>query len=289
MENVLVASRKFLLDHEKIVFRVAIGLALFLVSLGTYWFLPLGIDWANTYRPAAREVLSLRSPYNIAIYHSPPWSVIPILPLALLPERIGYGINFSLAIAATAFVAYRLGAKPMMILVLLFSYPILFMASYGQVDWLIYLGFLLPPKWGLFLVLIKPQISIGLVIYWFIQALREGGIKKAAVTFLPVSIALLLSFLVFGNWFQSSFTETGKIFNASLWPQSIPIGIVILITAVRQRSVNLAIIASPFLSPNLAPHGWGVALLALSPYTLELFAASLGFWILRLMTDIFLR
>ncbi len=289
MIKFFVSFRKYLQNHDRTVMGVAIALSFLTISLGVYWFLPLGVDWRNTYRPAALQVLAFQSPYNVKIYHSPPWSVLPILPLAILPESVGYAINFSWSLAVTAFVAHRLGAKPISIGALLFSYPILFMAGYGQIDWLIYLGFILPPTWGLFFVLIKPQISIGIIIYWLIQAFREGGVKKVAFTFLPVSTALLLSFVVFGNWFQSGFSEIGKSFNASLWPQSIPIGLAILIRAIRQQKANNAILSSPMLAPYLAPHGWGVALLGLSPSVVELIVASVSIWVLRFMTGNFLR
>ena len=266
----------------------AILFAFVMLSLAVYLFLPIGMDWRNTYRPAAIRVLNLESPYLVSIFHSPPWTVLPIIPLALLPTQVGFAINFSLSIAATSYVAYRMGAKPLAILFLLLSYPVLFMAAYGQIDWLIYLGFLMPPQFGLFFVLIKPQVSIGIVLFWGIEAFRCGGVKQVFRVFWPVSLALGMSFLFFGNWFQSSFTEIERGFNASFWPQSIPIGIVLLFHALRKRNAHLSMATSPFLSPYLAPHGWGVALLGLSSSQWECVVACLAVWVLRAMTGEFL-
>lgn len=259
-----------------------------LLSVAVYLFLPMGMDWRNTYRPAALHVWNFESPYLVKIFHSPPWTVIPLIPLALLPVQVGFAINFSLSMAATAYTAYRMGAKPLVILALLLSYPILFMAAYGQIDWLVYLGFLMPPQLGLFFVLIKPQVSIGLVLFWGIEAFRLGGIKQVIRVFLPVTLALGLSFLFFGNWFQSSLTEIDRGFNASFWPQSIPIGLVLLYRALRKKDAHLSISTSPFLSPYLAPHGWGVALLGLSSSQWECVIACLAMWGLRAMTGEFL-
>ena len=259
-----------------------------LMSVAVYMFLPMGMDWQNTYRPAALHALRIESPYLVSIFHSPPWTVLPLIPLALLPIHVGFAVNFSLSMAATAYVAYRMGAKPLAILALLLSYPVLFMAAYGQIDWLVYLGFLMPPQLGLFFVLIKPQVSIGIVLFWGIEAFRCGGIKQVFRMFWPVSLALGISFLFWGNWFSSSFTEIDRGFNASFWPQSIPIGIVLLFHAIRKRNAHLSISSSPFLSPYLAPHGWGVALLGLSSSQLECIVACLAVWGLRAMTGEFL-
>jgi hypothetical protein len=275
-------------ENRQIWAWASVFLVFVLLSLAVYFFLPMGMDWKNTYRPAALHVWKLESPYLVKIFHSPPWTVLPLIPLALLPVQVGFAINFSLSMAATAYAAYRMGAKPLAILALLLSYPVLFMAAYGQIDWLVYLGFLMPPQLGLFFVLIKPQVSIGLVVFWGIEAFRKGGSKQVIRVFWPVSLAMGMSFLVFGNWFQSSLTEIEHGFNASFWPQSIPVGLVLLYRALRKKDAHLSISTSPFLSPYLAPHGWGVALLGLSNSQWECIVACLAIWVLRAMTGEFL-
>jgi len=250
---------------------------------------PGGIDWINTYRPATLAVLSLQSPYTIEIFHSPPWTVLPLIPLALLPERIGYGFNFCLAILSTGYVAFRLGAKPITIAAILLSYPILFSGIYGNIDWLIYLGLILPPRWGLFFVLIKPQAGIGIAIYWLFECYRKDGIKEIAKHYWPVTAALFLSFLIFGFWPEAGFSEIGRSFDASLWPQSLPIGLVILSASIRSQRPGLALASSPFLSPYVAPSSWGAAIIGLLPYDFEVFLAVLGSWFLRIFSGRFLN
>jgi hypothetical protein len=288
MENILARISKT--ETRRRLLLGAFALIIFLLVLWAgYLFLPIGLDWRQTYYPAAKLVLNFKSPYTIEIFHSPPWAVLPLIPLALLPIKLANAMNFCLSMAVTVFVAGKLGAKPATIIALLVSYPILFMVAYGQVDWLIFLGFILPPRWGLFLVLIKPQASIGIIIYWFIDAMCLGGIRKVAETFSPVVLALLLSWLLFGNWLGGSLIEIDRGYNASLWPWSIPIGIFMLLSAVRFKRAHLAIAASPFLSPYLAPHGWSATLLGISPLQFETIVAVLGIWILRLVTGPFLH
>jgi hypothetical protein len=75
-------------------------------------FLPLGIDWDETFLPAALELLTGHSPYTITGFFNPFWTPIPILPFAWLPSSIGRAAYLLASLAGFAFAAYRLGAKP---------------------------------------------------------------------------------------------------------------------------------------------------------------------------------
>ncbi len=250
---------------------------------------PGGIDWAQTYREATLAFLVHGSPYLVDIFHSPPWTVFPLIPLAVLPTRIGFGVNFLVGAIVVGYAAYRLGGKPVTIAAVLLSYPILFSLVYGNVDWLVYLGVVLPPRWGLFLLLTKPQTGMGLVFYWLVERYRQGGVREVVRHFAPVTLAFVASLLLFGPWLLSGFAEVGKAFNASLWPQSVPIGLVLLISALRTRRPGLALAASPFLSPYATPSSWGAAILGLSPFQAETLVAVVAVWVLRLFTGYFLN
>lgn len=276
-------------SKQKLFALIAVAIAFLGIAFSIAWFLPGGMDWVNTYRPATLNILAFRSPYTTQLFHSPPWTVLPLIPLALLPERVGYGLNFCLGTLATGYVAFRLGAKPLTIIAIILSYPVVFSNIYGNVDWLVYLGLLLPPRWGLFFVLTKPQAGIGLVVFWLIEGYREGGIKKVLGHFAPVTLVLLLSFIIWGLWPTAGFTEIGKAFNASLWPQSLPIGIALLIYAIRTHRPGLALAASPFLAPYVTPGSWGASILGLLPLDLETIAAVISIWILRIYTGYFLN
>jgi hypothetical protein len=264
-----------------------------LVALGfaVYLYLPLGIDWSNSYRPAVLAFISGKSPYEEAIYFNPPWALIPLIPLAILPERIGYSLVFLCGICFVGYLAYELGAKPVTFIGILFSYPVLFMASYGQIDWLAMLGVLMPPQIGLFFVLMKPQIGLAISLYWLVEIYKSAGLASAIRTFLPVVLAFIVSFALYGFW--PTYIKHVNVFttnvNASLWPYSIPIGVTCLIAALRTRRLNLAMISSPFLFPYVAAHGWTVALLGLLPMQVETIMAVLAIWLVRLLTNQFLH
>lgn len=133
----------------------------------------------------------------------------------------------------------------------------------GNIDWLVALGFLLPPRWGLFLVLLKPQIGCFLALFWFFEGWRKGKIKEVISIFMPITIAFLISFLVFGMYLTKSqfmVGYTGKTF----WPASIPIGLVLFGLSLRSREKDLAIACFPFLSPYVQPYSLPLALLGVA-------------------------
>jgi len=244
-----------------------------------YLYLPLGVDWRDTYQPSTLELLRGHSPYDIVPFVNPPWILLPLIPLAILPDKLGCAIWAVLSLYAYGYVAFKFGAKPLALLALIFSYPVLFDLFYGQIDALIILGFLMPPGIGIFFVLAKPQIGIGIAVFWAIEAWRKEQFRGLVKLLVPVSIAFLLSFILYGTWFLRARNSIPLTVNAALWPQAIPIGLALLVYAIRTRSKNISILSSPFLSPYMGPHSWAVALLGLLPNQIELIIASVGLWV----------
>jgi len=245
-------------------------------------FVPSAIDWTITFRPAALTLLSGLSPYGRVYYVHAPWTLVLLLPLALLPEAVGRVMVLICGLASYTFVAYRLGAKPIAIIFLLLSPLVMHVLLNGNMDWLAVLGFVMPPQFGLFFISIKPQIGIAVALFWLIEAWREGGWKQVLRTFAPFTIVLMLSFAIFGLWPLETIRENiiGISYNASLWPMSIPVGLALFIAAIRKRKIEYAMAASPCLSPYLLFYSWGGALLAIISSVPETIAAVIGLWIL---------
>jgi hypothetical protein len=202
-----------------------------------------------------------------------------LIPFALLPLRIGSAIISALAVFSFGYLAHRLGAKPVAIALFLLSPPIILEARSANITWLAALGFLMPPQIGLFFVSMKPQLGIGISIFWMVESWRDGGWRQVLRVFAPISLALGLSLLIFGFWPVWIQDPSILVSNSSLWPQSIPIGLVLLVRALWRRQRGLAISSSPFLSPYLSMHTWSVAMLGLLPHNLEFVTAVLGMWL----------
>ena len=284
MENIQNTRFPYLASNHM---RLKLGLLVILL-LGSIWIISeyfgTGFDWIEVFRPAAKALLSGLSPYSVYGFFSPPWVLVPFMPLAFLPENLSSAILFMANLLSFGYVAYKLGAKPIPLLLLVFSPHVIYGSFMGNTDWIAILGFLLPPQIGLFFVLVKPQIGTAIAIFWLIDAWRTGGFKLVIKIFGPVTIALLLSFIFYGFWPLNFFHLPNVPWNTSLFPYSIPIALVLLSLAIKNRKLNFAIVASPFLSPYVAPFTWPVAILGLLPSKLLVIVAVLGLWLIEIVT-----
>ncbi len=249
--------------------------------------LPPGIDWRLTYRPASLALLAGRSPYEADVapsapFFAAPWSLLPLLPLALLPEAIGRSVQVLAAMAAFAYSAWRMGARWPALIAFLLSPPVVHCVRNSNIEWMPVLGFVLPPQWGLFLVAIKPQVGIAVAFFWLVEAWRRGHAREVLRVFGPVSLAFAISFALFGFWPGRIVTslDMAQAYNTSLWPTSIPVGLALLVAAIRTRKINFAMAASPCLSPYVLLHAWAGALMSIITLNVELIVAVLAMWIL---------
>lgn len=245
----------------------------------------VGIDWRETYYPAARAVLAGKNPYPaVPTFRNVPWTLIPLLPLAFFSERVSGILFFILTLALYAFTALRLKASRVALIAFLLSSPVVYGMRMLNVDALVLLGFVLPPQIGLFFIVIKPQMGIAMIPFWMLETWRTGGWRALLRVFLPVTLAMILSFALFGS---SSIGRSNDLlhstWNASLWPWAFPIGFALTILSLRNRRADQAMAASPFLSPYLAYHSWVSVLAGLMQHDLELVLAVIGMWLVAVI------
>jgi hypothetical protein len=238
-----------------------------LLSWLAWRYLPInGRDWTGTFRPAALEMLAGRSPYSLPVFYNPPWVLLPLIPLALLREDLGSALLFTANLAGYVYGARRLGAKGLPIAAFLLTGWVLANSLNGNLEGLLAAGYALPPPWGMFFALAKPQASGALALYWLVQAWRAGGWRSALKVAAPVSLVLALSFVLYGFWPAATPRLPGAYWDASLWPYGLPVGAVLLYLALRYQKPCLAISASPFLAPYLTGHTWASLPLGLLPF-----------------------
>jgi hypothetical protein len=286
----LNAALSYTRNNLRAVLLILAALALILAAMAV--FLPPGVDWQYGFRPAVFEFLAGRSPYkvtpaepgtpqSIGIFNAP-WALIPLIPIALLPVKVGRAVLALASLISIGYVAYRLGAKPVAIGLLLVSPPVMHGVLTGNLDWLAVLGFIMPPQVGLFFIAIKPQVGIAVAVFWLVEAWRKGGWRNSLKTFGPFTIVLAVSIILYGAW-PLRFGQQAGLQSASLWPMSIPVGLALLAAALHKRKIEFAMAASPCLSPYLMMHSWVAALLAVGASLPETAAAVVGFWILIIM------
>ncbi len=242
-----------------------------------------GSDWEYTYRPAALAMVQGKSPYSVERFFAAPWSVIPLIPFALLPEPFGKTGVLLLGFLTFVYIAYKLGAPRASIIIFLLSASVIGCLWWGNIEWMPLLGVVLPAPIGLIFAITKPQVGIGIVIYWFIYTLRTKGLWNVIKTFMPVTVLTLLSFWIYGLWplrFQQTLALSirGKQYNTSLWPQGIFIGVWLLYKAIQSNQPKIAVTSSPFLSPYALPFTWVSVLVGLFDTPWELLIVSIALW-----------
>ena len=242
----------------------------------------IGQDWNGTYMPATRIMLAGGNPYTAKIqsFFSPIWVLIPLIPFSFLPDAISLKLILVLSFLAYLTLGYKLKATPWTMTLFLLSPPVIFSIRQSNIEPFVLLGFILPAPIGLFFALAKPQIGIGIAIYWLIEAWRTGGIQRIIKTIAPVSIALLVNFLIYGNWIKvrQGAVVIAASWNYSLWPWAIPVGLLLLYMAVISYKKYTAVSAGVFLSPYVPLYSWSAALVGLLNNDILMAVAVIVMW-----------
>lgn len=260
---------------------VVIVLASSFVTLGVA-VLPPAVDWDRTYWPATVALLRMETPYQEAFgFYNPPWALLAFVPFVATSD-VGRSAVFLVALSSLGLAAYYLGASPVALVLYLTSPPVLHCLLHGNVEWLVLLGLLLPSRWGMFLVLVKPQVAGGVALWWGAEAWREGKWRGVIGLLWPVTLAFLASFVLFGPWPLRAPRLTGLWWNASLWPYSIPLGLAALAWGLWKRDQRGALLASPLLSPYALLHAWSGALMGVVRHTKILAVVWVTLWGLAL-------
>ncbi|MCC6500382.1 MAG: hypothetical protein IT313_08975 [Anaerolineales bacterium] len=282
-----ISASKYManIHKNKILIGLLIVYAIVLCQYLEHDFINFGIDWRETYYPALTLLLKGQSPYSITTLHNPIWALFPLIPFALLGEQAGKIFMFFAAFGTYAYAAQKLDATPTAILLYMTSPLMVYNLMLSNIDWLVVLGFIMPPAAGLFFVLLKPQIGIAVAMYWLWTSYKSGGIKNVGRIFLPVTIFTVMSFLLFGNWITGkSDNLLSASWNLSFFPYSVPIGLVLLYRA--RKNKKYAISASPFFSPYMSFGSWSIAQLGLVGNNLLTFAITSGLWIMYIILSL---
>lgn len=248
-----------------------------------YWGFSMGVDWRGVIRASSLATLNGQNPYTHPVAWFPPWIYILISPIAFLPVEIGVSILAVLSFYVYGYILYKFNVKPIALIAFLLSPVVIFNSINGNLDAIAAIGLVLPPQIGLFFLLAKPQIGLGPALFLILKAWRKGKIFEVIKLILPVGLAYLFSFIVYGFWPIRFSNQLYDPFNTSLGALAIPIGVVILIIAIREENLNLSMISTPFFAPYINFHSWAIALLGLNNRPLEMIAAVITLWVLQLL------
>lgn len=258
--------------------------AIVIITIFAYLYLPPKIDWVDVMRPATLALLRGQSPYSVDLYFNPPWALLPILPFAILPPALGNALLFTTRFCVYAYIGFRYKLPISAVALLLLSVPVTHDLYYGNIDFLVALGLVLPRPIGLFLLLVKPQAGAVLALFWLIEEWRNNGFVASVKMAAPVTVAFMLSFLVFGFYPLKATTLIGLPGNLSIFPASLPIAMTLLVAAFKNRNESFAMMAGPLISPYMLLGSLILPLLGLARINIWYLAvSSISLWLVALL------
>lgn len=239
--------------------------------------IPTAIDWSNTFQPAVWAFIHGQPIYGQTFFN-PPWVLVPLIPFAVLPPELGRLLLLLCSILLFGLVAYRLKVKPLG-LILFFLTPFVFDSlAWGNIEAIALLGLAMPVPAGLVLLVIKPQITLGVIVFLLWRVVKSRDARRIVTTFLPLVVVLAGSIVMYGAWWSQTLSYTqyiGSSMNLALFPLGIPLGLSLLIQSIRTQDIRLALACSPFFFPVVTPQCWLVVFLALATQPLDMLVGTL--------------
>ena len=276
--------------RQKLVGGIVVSFVFFLFIFVK--FAPPAADWIGTFYPVARNPLQ---PYKIPTFINPPWTVVLLWPLGLLPVNWAQAVNATLNLIIIALLVIKKGGGKVSLIMTLSSFPFLSLLANGSIEWIPALGFIFMNEWGLPFLLAKPQSGLLAGLVWF------RNLKNPIRFILPSLGVVVLSFFIWKNWIGDLLSNVAYMQNIkvglftvsiSLWPWSIIPGSILLIYLIwrlwgsRNSQLSpsaekgyelIAIAATLCFSPYFVPHSLTIIFALLSAYNRKLGTAA---WIL---------
>lgn len=234
--------------------RIALYAGVFVAVVVAVWlasFVP-DADWHGTFDGVARSLFQNRSPYSQPGLKSPPWAAVLLAPFALFPQQIARGLMLVFTLGVWLYAAWRMQAPRLAVIAMLVSPTAIGSLLAANIDALVLLGVFLPATWGLFLLVLKPQIGFGPGLFDAVEAWRERRIRGIVLTFAPVVIGVVISAILFPVWIQRLEVQTASVWNRTLFPFGVPLGLALLWLSFRRRNAMFALAATPFLAPYVS-------------------------------------
>ena len=236
-------------------------------------------DWIQYFKPAIQAVINGQSPYSVPGFVSPPWLLVLIGPFALLPFPADIIAIITVSVAVYVFALRRLGASWYIVALFMLLPQVWWSILLGNTDFLICLGIAINPLIGLILISTKPQAAIGVAVFWLVETWRKSGWKEVLKICTPTAVLFIISLVIFGFWPARMGWAADVPWNISPWPFMLPIGIVLLSKALKERNKGYSISSSVFFSPYLGLQSLAIPVLGLINSELYFSMAVFGLWL----------
>jgi hypothetical protein len=266
------------MPRERVAQIILLIAAACLLVIAVAAFIPsnAGGDFKGCFYLVGSAVLHGKSPYTETCFYNPPWVALLFVPLALLPVGLAWRIYLVFMLLGFVFALYRMKLGVVGIAAMGLSPFILLSLYYSNIDWLVLLGATFAPAYGIWLVVLKPQMSIILIALWMWRDRRESK-RKLLFTYGPVIMVCVLC-VILGLWRSPAFSDLNK-WSADIFPWGVPLGLFLGWLAIRRDDELLALAGAPFLTPYLAIFSWAPAILPLLKSRKWALVAVIASWI----------
>lgn len=233
-------------------------------------------DWDKGIIAGVLAFLSGRNPYAApGTFVNPPYTIGILLPLAWVPPQLA----MLFPLIALFYLARRF-RKPLLLVLVGTSFPFIAGSVYANIDWIVMLGVAIGGPLGAVLDFIKPQAGVFAIVA---ELAKRKNLEERVKMLLPLGFCLLISIPLLASWIFA-LTKMGHSYavewNFSLFPYTIPLGIVALYLAWKRKDPIWGCVASLSLAPYFYIHSFMplTFLLAKRDWRLGL-AANVASWV----------
>lgn len=213
-------------------------------------------DWHSSFQKAIIILFHGGNPYTqMDGFYNPIYALVLLSPLNLFKNDNVLLLAFlMLSLTSYMILGIWLHKRLSGILLLMLNPFTVLLVMLGNIDWLVWFGINFPLWLALVFFSIKPQITIGLVIYMTIRNLLKRGILHTVMSYIPVTFLLAGMLLLFGipntpNLSIHTCTNTIIMY-------TIPVAVVLIIIAIVKKRPSFAIAAGPLLAPYVCRHSF---------------------------------
>lgn len=230
-----------LVSDKRFHFAVIMGFALILGGISWMVMPEGGIDMRDDILPS---LWNWRAPWDEG---TPlfPWATLILMPLRFFTPRDATALMNGLSVVLIALLIKKFDGN------ILFTIPVMLspigyrLFTTGQTDAIVLASIFLPAGFDL-LLFWKPQVIA--------HAFWVKGLAQPRIYLISGCVLLIFSWFVWGDWLNPilKFGQTrliGGWWNFSLWPYSIPIGVLMVYLSIKKKDLGYGIIASPLLFP----------------------------------------
>jgi hypothetical protein len=260
---------------------LAVGFSIF------YFYQPYSDDFATAFFPVGKYVLE--NPYGDPyiqenLFRNLPY-ILPVLAaLAALPYRVA--LAFWLGLNFASLVLFTIRAEfPLVSAVAFVAAPVaLINVIYGNFDGIILLATTLNPLIGIPILLLKPHIGIGVILYWIIRPAVERDVWIFAERSGVTALVLLGSVVLYPSIIEKQ-AAVSSAWNTSLWLTpllvvvSLAIGFAILSYSVSNKDKDFAIFSSFYLTPYITLFSLSILMVPFKRWPMAMVALSAGAWL----------